>query len=133
MIQCDLIYLLGPEHFRRFCLPGIEAEAAYLDHVYFHLDGPGSFRHLDDLLAVPNIGIIPVDSGDGQPENHTWVDLFRRILAKGKMVRIYGGGLDFERVKVLHRELGPKGVIYCPAIGTRDGVARLCEWLAANT
>lgn len=133
VIQCDFIYMIGPEHFRRFALPAIAEEAAWLDQVYFHLDGPGSFRHLDDLLAVPNMGIISVDSGDGQPENHTWVDLFQRILAAGCKVRIYGSGLDLERIKVLHRELGPRNVIYSPAVGTRAEFERICDWLVANT
>lgn len=133
VIQCDFIFLIGPEHFRRFALPEIEAEAEWLDQVYFHLDGPCSFTHLDDLLRIPNMGIVSVDSGDGQPPNHTWVELHKRILAAGKMTRLYGAGLDLERVKWLHRELGPRGVIYHPATGDRAELARIAEWLERNT
>jgi hypothetical protein len=132
-VQCDFIFLIGPEHFRRFILPAIEEEVEYLDHSYFHLDGPGSFTHLDDLLAIPNLGIISVDSGTGQKANHLWVDLFKRILAAGKMIRAYGEGLNLDRIKVLHRELGPKGVIYCPEVGTREGLEEIMDWLERNT
>lgn len=133
IIQCDFIYLIGPEHFRRFILPAIEAETEHLDHSYFHLDGPCSFRHLDDLLALPRLGAISVDSGDGQPPNHTWTDLFHRILAAGKAIHVYGHGLSLERIKVLHRELGPARVAYRPAVGTRREVEEICDWLERNT
>lgn len=133
IIQCDFIYMIGPRHFRRFILPAIEEEVAHLDHCYFHLDGPNSFRHVNDLLSIPNLGIISVDSGDGHPVNHTWVDLFKRILAKGKMVKVYGAGLDLDRIKVLHEELGPRGVIYCPAVGTVAEFDEIRSWLTANT
>jgi hypothetical protein len=133
IIQCDFIYMIGPAHLRRFVLPAIEEEAAWLDHVYFHLDGPCSFIHLDDLLAIPNMGIISVDSGDGQPVNHSWLEVHKRIVAAGRATKLYGGGLDLERIKYLHRELGPKGVIYCPAVGTREELLRIMEWLEQNT
>lgn len=133
IIQCDFIYLIGPHHFRRFILPAIEAEAGFLDHSYFHLDGPGSFRHRDDLLSLKRLGVISVDPGAGQPPNHTWVEHLKRIVAAGKGARVYGQGLDLDRIKVLHRELGPKGVIYCPAVRTRQEVEAIMDWLERHT
>jgi len=133
VIQCDFIYMIGPKHFTRFVMPAIEEEAAFLDQVYFHLDGPGSFRHLDDLLSIPNMGIISVDSGDGQPVNHSWTDLHKRIIAAGCATKLYGPGLSLDRIKVLHRELGPRGVIYCPDVGTRAELEEIMTWLERNT
>lgn len=133
VIQCDFIFMIGPAHFRRFILPAIEEETEFLDYSYFHLDGPGSFRHLDDLLSIRKLGIISVDSGAGQKANHLWTDLFKRILAAGKAIHVYGEGLNMDRIQVLHRELGPKGVIYRPAVGSREEVLRIMDWLEKNT
>ncbi|MCX7016036.1 MAG: hypothetical protein NTW86_26350 [Candidatus Sumerlaeota bacterium] len=133
VIQCDFIIMLGPEHFRRFILPAIEEEANYLDHCIFHLDGPGAFRHLDDLLAVKKIGVIQLVPGAGKPPAHTWIGHLKRCLAAGKGVQVYGQGLDLDRIKVLHRELGPKGVIYCPTVHTREGIEEILKWLEQNT
>jgi len=132
VIQCDYIIMLGPEHFRRFILPAIEEEAAHRDHCLFHLDGPGAFRHLDDLLAVKDIDVIQLVPGAGQPPAHTWVDHLKRCLAAGKGVQVYGAGLNLERIKVLHRELGPRGVMYCPS-GRREQIEEIMAWLKANT
>ena len=133
IIQCDFIIMIGPEHFRRYVLPAIEEEAAHLDHCIFHLDGPGAFRHLDDLLAVPDIDMIQLVPGAGQPAAHTWTDLMKRCLAAGKGVQVYGAGLDLDRIRILHRELGPRGVMYCPQGGNRENIEEICDWLKRNT
>jgi len=133
IIQCDFIIMLGPEHFRRFILPAIEEEAEFLDHCMFHLDGPGAFRHLDDLLAVKKISVIQLVPGAGKPPAHTWTDLLKRCIAVGKGVQVYGTGLDLDRIKVLHRELGPKRVMYIPSVHTRQGIEEIMKWLEDNT
>ncbi len=133
IIQCDFIIMVGPEHFRRLVLPAIEEEAAFLDHCIFHLDGPGAFRHLDDLLAIEALDMIQLVPGAGQAPEHTCVELLKKCLAAGKGVQVYGAGLDLDRIKILHRELGPKGVMYCPAVGTRAGIEEILHWLERNT
>ena len=133
IIQCDFIIMISPEHFRHFILPAIEEEAAYLDHTIFHLDGPGAFRHLDDLLAIEDLDVIQLVPGAGATPAHEWVELLKRCLAAGKGVQVYGDGLDLDRIKVLHRELGPKGVIYCPSVGSRDDAEAIMDWLEKNT
>ena len=133
VIQCDFITMISREHFRRFILPAIEEEAAFLDHCMFHLDGVGAFRHLDDLLAVKDIDVIQVLPGDGRPPTHMWVDHLKRVLKAGKAVQILGAGLDLDRIKVLHRELGPERVMYLPSVHTREGIEEVLNWLEQNT
>jgi len=132
-IQCDCIIMLGPEHFRRFILPAIEEEVAFLDHTIFHLDGVGAFRHLDDLLAIDGLDVIQLVPGAGQPPAHEWVDVLQRCLAAGKGAQIYGSGLDLERIKFLHRELGPRGTMYCPSTHDADEIERIMDWLKQST
>ena len=132
-IQCDCILMLGPDHFRRFILPAIEEEVAFLAHTIFHLDGVGAFRHLDDLLAVGGLDVIQLVPGAGQKPAHEWVDLLKRCLAAGKGVQVYGSGLNFERIRFLHRELGPRRVMYCPSTHDADEIGRIVDWLKRNT
>lgn len=135
IIQCDYIIMIGSAHFRQFILPAIEEEAEFLDHTIFHLDGVGAFRHLDDLLGIKKLGMIQLVPGAGgaNAPAHTYVDLLKKCLAAGKGVQVHGDGLDLDRIKVLHRELGPKGVMYCPTVKSRKEVEEIMHWLEANT
>lgn len=134
-IQCDFICLVSPEIFRRHILPAIEEEAAYLDHCVFHLDGPGALVHLDDLLAIKDLDVIQWQAGAGQPPMHTWLDVLKKCQAAGKGLHIYGpgNGLNLERLKVLHRELKPAGVLYCLDVKTEAEAREAIRWLEKNT
>ena len=46
VVECDVICLLGPRHARRFVIPAIAEEAAYLDHCIYHLDGPDALKSI---------------------------------------------------------------------------------------
>ena len=64
-IQCDFICMIGPDHVRRFAIPALAEEAGFLDHCVFHLDGPGSLVHLDDILGIADIDVIQWVPGAG--------------------------------------------------------------------
>jgi len=131
MVQCDTICMLSQEHFRRFVLPAIEEETAFLDHSFFHLDGPDALRHLDDLLAIETLDGIQWEPGAGQPWLPEWLDLLKRIQQAGKSVCIYAE--NPERLKMYHRELRPELVCYSVSAETEEDARRLLDWLEANT
>lgn len=133
ILQCDMIIMISPALFRKFIIPAIEEEAAYVDHSIFHTDGVGAFRHLDDLLAIKDLDIIQLTPGAAAAPNHTFVDLFKKILAAGKSVQVMGKGLTPDRVKVLHKELGPRGVMYCPQCASVQEAEELMTWLEQHT
>ncbi|MBT3271906.1 MAG: hypothetical protein HN368_02030 [Spirochaetales bacterium] len=130
-IQCDFIALIGPEMFRRFVMPAIGAEAAFLDQCSFHLDGPAALTHLDDILSIPDIDVIQWVPGAGQPPDHEWVDLMKKCQKAGKAIWVRGADLD--RIKVLHRELVPSKVIYSPTAETQEDFEQILKWLTINT
>ena len=129
-IQCDAICLTSPEMSREYIIPALEEEANFLDHCVYHLDGPGTLVHLDDLLSIKRIDAIQWVSGDGQPAMHTWRELLHKIHDAGKGLIIYSPSC--EQVKEMHREFGPRGMVYQPG-GTRDEILELMDWLVANT
>ena len=130
-IQCDFMCMLSPEMNRRYVLPALEEEAAFLDHCVLHFDGPGALVHLDDVLAIEAIDAVQWVPGAGQPPMHTWTDVLHRIQAAGKAVQIYG--VNAEQVKVLHRELKPNVTAYCVDCETREEAGELLAWLERNT
>jgi len=130
-IQCDFICMVSPEISRKYIIPALEEEAAFLDHTIYHLDGPGALVHLDDILAIDDIDAMQWVSGAGQPPMHTWLDVLTKCQKAGKGLQIYGVGID--EAKALHRKLDPKGVVYCVGAKTAEEIDGFCAWLERNT
>ena len=87
-IQCDFCCMISPPHFRTFALPSLEYEISCLDDAVYHMDGPGQIRHLDDLLAIPNLHTIQWVPGAGRPQAPAWVEMLRKIQKAGKSVQV---------------------------------------------
>jgi len=130
-IQCDALALIGPEHGKRFVIPYLEREAAWLDRCDMHFDGPGSLPHLDNVLAIKEIDAFQWVSGAGQPPMHTWKDVLHRAYDAGKGLDIYG--VTPEKVKELHREFGPEQMLYAVRAQSRQEIEHLLKWLVAHT
>jgi hypothetical protein len=70
--------------FDRFETPSLQRECAILDHVEYHLDGPGALHHLEALCAIDGIDVIQWVPGSGEAEEQDWTWLYERIDALGK-------------------------------------------------
>ena len=130
-IQCDFICMVSPEMSRKYIIPALEEEANFLDHCVYHLDGPGTMPHLDDILSIKRIDVIQWVSGAGQPPMHTWLDLLKRCQKAGKGLQLYG--MNIEEAKVLHKKLAPKGIMYCVGGRDRREIEDFTAWLERNT
>ncbi len=130
-IQCDFICMVNPEASRRYIIPAIEEEAAFLDRCVYHLDGPGALPHLDDILGIKDIDVVQWVSGAGQPPMHEWLDVLKKCQAAGKGLHIYG--VNPEQIKALHRELDPRKVLYCVHPATVHEAEDLLHWLERHT
>lgn len=131
-IQCDFLALLSPELSRRYVIPALEEEAAFLDHCVYHLDGPGCLPHLDDILSIRDIDVIQWVSGAGRKPMHEWTEVLRKCQAAGKGLQLYGIE-DLETVKRISRELKPNGLVYCVGVKSEEECARITDWLERNT
>ncbi len=87
-LQCDLSVNVSNAMFKRFFLPELQFCAKHLDHALYHLDGQAQLRHLDDLLSVPEIGVIQWTSVVDQPGYFHYIDVLKRIQSAGKTVLI---------------------------------------------
>ncbi|MEI6422559.1 MAG: hypothetical protein WCP55_10090 [Lentisphaerota bacterium] len=136
VVQCDAICMIGKEHFREYVLPAIEEEVSYSEATYFHLDGTGALRHLDDILSIKNLGILQWQPGDGQKANFLWLDVLKKAQSAGKSVIVFGNAerkLDFESLKPIYKELDPAKAIYCLSVQTIEEYETIIKWMKANT
>ena len=133
VVQSDVICMLSREQFRQWVLPALEEECACHDRIYFHLDGPGALRHLDDILGIPGHWILQWQPGAGQKPNWQWLETLKKAQAAGKAVHVFGAGLNLEAVQSLHRELDPALVAYTPALQSEAEARALLAWLERNT
>jgi 5-methyltetrahydrofolate--homocysteine methyltransferase len=108
IVQCDFCALVSPRHFEEFCLPDIEAQCRRLETAVFHLDGPGSVRHVDALLEIDELDAIQWVPGAGNPTAIAWLPMLRRIQAAGKSLYLSAAPADVEAIL---DALSPKGLM----------------------
>lgn len=131
VVQCDFICMIGPRHARRLAIPAIAEEAAFLDHCVYHYDGPQALRHLDDILAVPDIDVIQWVPGAGQPRSVEWLDLLKKIQAAGKGLWLFDWTAD--EIRQYSKELRPEGLCFDLQVGSQAEAEALLDWLKKNT
>lgn len=118
-LQSDLCCMLSPTMFREFVLEELRQEAEHVEHAFYHLDGPGAIKHLDDLLSIEALrGIQWVPGAGTSRDPMDWIELFRRVQAKGKKLLIY---CPPERARPLLDKISRRGV--CLGIGCADQAA----------
>lgn len=129
-IQCDFAALIGPEQFRRWALPALEEEAAYLGHCVYHYDGPECLVHLADICSIKGLDCIQWTPGARNEPFIKWMDLLKDIQARGKSVWV---PCNAEDIKIYHRELKPNMVFYDCWARSEKEAEDVLKWLAANT
>lgn len=131
VLQCDFACMVSPEHFRRWILPALEEEAAYLDHSVYHYDGPDALVHLHDVLSIKKIHAIQWVPGAGNPPPIEWMDLLVEIQKAGKGLYL---GCSPQEMRVFCQTLRPEGVLYdIYGVHSQSEAEELLAWAKANT
>jgi len=105
--QNDFSCMIGPRMFEEFFLDGIRRECQFLDCSIYHLDGPAALRHLDALLAIPELNAIQWVYGAGNEGYERWLPVYRRIQQAGKGMQV---SLAYDEVPQAIETLDPHGV-----------------------
>jgi hypothetical protein len=103
----DFSIMISTRMFEEVFLPGIVNECRFYDRSIYHLDGPGALRHLDSLLAIPELHAIQWVFGAGNEGFHRWVDVYRRIQAAGKGIQV---NCTYDELDMIIETLDPRGV-----------------------
>ena len=131
VIQCDFSCMISPATVRRYVIPAIEEEAAFLDHSIYHYDGKEALGHLEDILAIRDINCIQWVPGDGQPRSLYWMELLQKIQKAGKSVWIYDWTV--EEIKQHFKELEPNKVAFSVTAASPEEADDLLVYLKENT
>ncbi|TVR66988.1 MAG: hypothetical protein EA427_15115 [Spirochaetaceae bacterium] len=109
--SCDLAAMISEEQFNDIALPIIRREVRHMTHNVFHVDGKGVARHLDQLLAIPEIQAYQWVQGvaEDQPIMQ-WVPLVRRIQEAGKSVIV---DLLPRELDEFMQHVRPEGIFLC--------------------
>jgi hypothetical protein len=101
-----------------------------VDRSIYHLDGPGSLKHLDSLLALPELDGIQWVPGAGSAPMSEWIELLQKIQKAGKKLLII---CEKHEVEKIVRELKPEGILIETACGSvkeaEDLVADVRKWM----
>lgn len=93
-LQCDMSVMLSSELFDRFIAPDLSAQSAALDAPMYHLDGMEQLRHLDTILALPNLKAIQWTRVAGQPSPVNFIPALKRIQQSGVRLLINHIGVN---------------------------------------
>ncbi len=130
ILQCDFGAMISPAMFERWALPALEEEAAIVGNVYYHWDGPTQLVHEDLLCRSAGIYTIQYQMGAGRGDPIDYLDLYKRLQAKGKAIHFWGSP---DEIMAAHRELRPEKVVYSTGAGSVEEAERLLSWLRHNT
>ena len=104
----DFSIMISEAMFEEFFLPGIVEECRHYGNSIYHLDGPGALRHLDALLAIPELDAIQWVYGAGNGNCTDWLDVYKKILKAGKSAIAYPRNL--EELRILMEHLPARGL-----------------------
>ncbi len=106
MFQSDFAYMISSNHFRQFVIPDLQESFETIPYAFYHLDGKGQVRHVDQLLALEGLRGIQWIPGDGTPPPEEWLALLKRIIDGGKRCQLY---VSAQGARKIVSELGGKG------------------------
>ncbi|MFP4383641.1 MAG: hypothetical protein ACLFSE_06310 [Spirochaetia bacterium] len=104
----DFSCMVSTDMFREFFLEGIREECRFYDRSIYHLDGPGALRHLDDLLAIPELDAIQWVPGAGNEGFTKWIPIYKKIREAGKSVQVVH--IEIDELPVLFENFRPQGI-----------------------
>lgn len=126
-VQCDFSCMISPAMFRRFVMPAMEEQCAWLDYAMYHLDGTQALPQLDNLLNMEHVRAIEWTPQAGLPRGGSpeWYDLYQRIKAAGKSVQAVE--VAYEDVEPLIDAVGAEGMFIMTYANTEEAARRLLE------
>ena len=123
-VENDFSTMISPAMFDEFFVPALRLQTEWVDRTIYHLDGPGAIRHLDTLLALPELDGIQWVPGAGAASMLEWLELLKRIQAGGKRLQI--GARPWEVVPLL-TELDPATVVLSTSCSHVEEADRLLD------
>jgi len=129
----DFSIMISTEMFQEIFVPGLAEECRFLDRSIYHLDGPGALRHLDTILAIPELDALQFVPGAGNEGFARWVEVYRRAQAAHKAIEVF---CTFAEVEQVIEILDPHGVYLLvhevPSVEAAQAMIKRLEHWAAD-
>jgi hypothetical protein len=127
--SCDFTSMVSTRAFCEFYQPFLLKEVAHMTRNIFHVDGRGVLRHIDKLLAIPEINAIQWVQGVGDDlPILQWIPVIKKIQAAGKGVLV---DLQLDELEPLIAQTEPDGLFICIPAEEKDQpeiIKRLERW-----
>ena len=130
----DFSIMVSKAMFDEIFLPGIQRECQFLDRSIYHLDGPGALRHLDSILAIPELDALQWVFGAGNEGFERWVWVYQKAQKAGKGIQVI---CTFDEIDSIMQSLSPQGLFLSVSeVPSREAgltmLKRLEEWTASS-
>ena len=123
----DFSIMVSRRMFDEVFLPGIQRECQYYERSIYHLDGPGALRHLDSLLAIPELNAIQYVYGAGNEGIHRWMWVYKKIQKAGKGIQVI---CHMDEIPLVIQNLDPHGLfLSVEGVPDRDSAQALLREL----
>lgn len=116
-MQCDMSVMINNDMFKEFILPELQTQCRHLEYPLYHFDGVEQLRHLEDMLAIPELRAIQWTQVAGQKSCLEYLPQLRRIQQAGKSLLI---PCIPEQVKPLLENLSSKGLYLVTTVPTKE-------------
>lgn len=126
----DFSIMISTAMFEDVFLPGLVRDCQFLERSIYHLDGPGALRHLDTILAIPELDALQYVPGASNEGYHKWIGVYRKAQAAGKAIEVF---CTFQETDAVIETLDPHGVYLAVSdVPSRDAgeslLRRLERW-----
>jgi len=107
-VSNDFSYNISTSMYCDLFLPAIKRQIEFLDYSIYHVDGVGSFKHVDALLELPRLQAVQILPGANQPSPLHFMDLLKKVQAAGKNLALW---IAPEEVEQALSELLARGLL----------------------
>lgn len=127
VLNNDLSYMISPKMFEEIFLDGIKRLAKFYDYPLYHVDGIGSFNHIENLCQIKEIRAYQIVPGAGKPSPLHYIDVLKKVQSYGKNLHITIAPQEVESALEL---LSAKGLMidtYCDTQEEAETLIAICE------
>lgn len=129
-MQCDMSVMISNPMFKEFVLPELQSQCKFLDYPLYHFDGIEQIRHLDDMLAIPELRAIQWTQVAGQPPCTDFIPELKKIQAAGKGLIIIAG---HDQIEPLMENLSSRGLYLITNASSREEADAIIRKVAKLT
>ena len=129
-VDCDVAVNFSREMFQDYIYPPLREFMSHADYNVYHLDGQGQLRHIDLLLATPELHAIQWVPGAGHEEVSQWFPLLQHIQQHGKSIVV---ACQPGEIASVLKHLSPAGLCICTYAQSEDEARKLVELVGRLT